>query len=257
MVHGAAEQCHFQLLEKMIQKWFSRNNGDLPADESKALFAKLDCARYATKKMAMTVFKTEGPETLAFDQAITSAIRQWMRFLEAAEVAKKAPGSQLVQVGFDSILAADDRGLLDLRGALANVQKSKLTSATEAVKSTMEVGANWKETAKDSDDMSIEQLITMAENSLMLIKGKKLHTGKDALNQVGQHAVVSQNPKITKPDSFMPQMLVVSFGAFPPFVLPWAPKRFVTCSRDSRIVSVSFRLQSAGWMSSCWKTVNG
>ena len=198
MVHGAAEPFHFQLIEKMLQKWFSRNKGDLHADESKALFAKLDCARYGQaaikeKKMAMTVFKTEGPETLAFDQAITSAIRQWMRFLEAAEAATKAPESRLVQCGFDSLLAADDRGLLDLWGALANVQKSKLTSATDAVKSTMEVGATWKETVVESEDVSIDQLISLAENSLMLIKGKKLNAAKDTLSQVGPHVVVFQN----------------------------------------------------------------
>ena len=180
------EASQFQLVEKMVQAWFPSDSEE--AAENKALLFKLECARLGQaalkeKNMAMTVYKTEGTESASFEKALTSALRCWMRYLETADKGGEFQKSKVVSFGFDSILAMDDKGLLDLWAAFANRLKSKVTGGIEAVRGFMEIGANWKESA--SEDMSIEQLIALSENSLMMIKGKKLNAAKDALSQAG------------------------------------------------------------------------
>lgn len=188
ITNGVAELHFFQFTEKLIRAWFPAAGDDSEKREGKVLLAKLDIAKCAfsalkEKNSCSIVYKRDGFEAASFDAALASAVRAWVRYLQVIDSAKELRQSELTNVDFSNFVPADDRGLLDMWASAVSFHRGKVAAAIESMKATMEPGATWKDGAES--DMSIEQIISMAETTLMQIKGKKLTSQKDTLSQAG------------------------------------------------------------------------
>ena len=153
----------------------------LHEQEAEALKALLECGKAgdaAVKARAAFEIKRDVQQ-----KEFADMIRSWHRYIRSVDAAAAAPRPKLVNSDFTSIMSKQDATVLAAWASATSFWSNKLLEGAISLDSSMEMGIGWKDNV--TEDMTVEQVSDLAEESLMAVKGKRLTNLKDALMEAG------------------------------------------------------------------------
>lgn len=149
--------------------------------EAEAIQAQLECLKSGLKFLELKMdFQASGPAGQSL-QKLSDLVRSWHRYLKAAHNLSVAPQSKLMRYDFGNLTTADDSCIRQAWSAKCSALESSMSQGVEGLKLTMQPGLQWSADLQDGCDVAA--IVTQADNSILKVKGKKLTSQRDSLQQ--------------------------------------------------------------------------